>query len=143
MRVLRLSHFAAAALLAASVVACGGGNGGGGPNASTVRQAAARLDTLVPQWMERTGVPGVAVSVVHGGQTVYAKGFGLRREDGSETEDADTVFQLASVSKPITATILAALAARACGSGEINPLACCPAPCVGILRSSSYSDVCT
>ena len=108
MRVLRLSHFAAAALLAASVVACGGGNGGGGPNASTVRQAAARLDTLVPQWMERTGVPGVAVSVVHGGQTVYAKGFGLRRVDGSETVDADTVFQLASVSKSLAATVMAA-----------------------------------
>ena len=108
MRVLRLSHFAAAALLAASVVACGGGNGGGGPNASTVRQAAARLDTLVPQWMARTGVPGVAISVVHGGQTVYAKGFGLRRVDGSETVDADTVFQLASVSKSLAATVMAA-----------------------------------
>lgn len=92
MRVLRFSHFAAAALLAASVAACGGGNGGGGPDASTVRQAAAWLDTLVPQWMARTGVPGVAVAVVHGGQTVYAKGFGLRRMDGDDTVDADTVF---------------------------------------------------
>lgn len=104
MRVLRLFHFAAAALL----VACGGGNGGGEPNASTVRQAAARLDTLVPQWMARTGVPGVAVSVVYGGQTVYAKGFGLRRVDGSEAVDADTVFQLASVSKSLAATVMAA-----------------------------------
>lgn len=97
----------AAALLASVMAACGGGNGGE-PNADTVRQAATRLDTLVPQWMERTGVPGVAVSVVHGGQTVYAKGFGLRRVDGSEAVDADTVFQLASVSKSLAATVMAA-----------------------------------
>jgi hypothetical protein len=62
----------AAALLASVMAACGGGNGGE-PNADTVRQAATRLDTLVPQWMERTGVPGVAVSVVHGGQWTAAR----------------------------------------------------------------------
>ena len=107
MRVLRLSRFAAAVLLAASIAACGGSNGADVPNASTVREAATRLDTLVPQWMERTGVPGVAVSVVHGDRTVYAKGFGLRRVDGSEAVDADTVFQLASVSKSLAATVMA------------------------------------
>jgi len=98
----------AAALLAAVLSACGGGNGADAPNATTVRQAAARLDTLVPQWMARTGVPGVAVAVVHGGRTVYAQGFGLRRADGSEAVDADTVFQLASVSKSLAATVMAA-----------------------------------
>ena len=107
MRVLRLSRFAAAVLLAASIAACGGSNGADVPNTSTVREAATRLDTLVPQWMERTGVPGVAVSVVHGDRTVYAKGFGLRRVDGSEAVDADTVFQLASVSKSLAATVMA------------------------------------
>ncbi|MBB1650086.1 serine hydrolase [Delftia sp. UME58] len=108
MRTLHLLRSAAtAALLAAVMAACGGGNRAE-PNASTVRQATARLDTLVPQWMERTGVPGVAVAVVHGGRTVYAKGFGLRRVDGSEAVDADTVFQLASVSKSLAATVMAA-----------------------------------
>jgi CubicO group peptidase (beta-lactamase class C family) len=109
MRTLHLLPSAiAAALLAAAISACGGGSGADAPNTSTVRQAAARLDTLVPQWMARTGVPGVAVSVVHGGRTVYAKGFGLRRVDGSEAVDADTVFQLASVSKSLAATVMAA-----------------------------------
>lgn len=107
MQVLRLSHSAAAALLAASVAACGG-SGDDKPNAGTVRQAAAWLDTLVPQWMARTGVPGVAVSVVYEGQTLYARGFGVRRVDGSEAVDADTVFQLASVSKSLAATVMAA-----------------------------------
>ena len=78
------------------------------PTADTVKQATARLDTLVPQWLTRTGVPGVAVSVVYQGQTVYAKGFGLRRVDERAPVDADTVFQLASVSKPVGATVMAA-----------------------------------
>ena len=104
MRVLRLSYFAAAALLIGSVAVCGGGE----PGADKVRQAITRLDMLVPQWMERTGVPGVAVSVVHGGQTLYARGFGVRRVDGNEAVDADTVFQLASVSKSLAATVMAA-----------------------------------
>ena len=110
MQALHLLRSAIAALLAAVVVACGGngGSGDGRPDARAVRQAAVRLDTLVPQWMERTGVPGVAISVVHGGQTVYAKGFGLRRVDCSEAVDADTVFQLASVSKSLAATVMAA-----------------------------------
>ena len=96
------------ALFTAALLAACGGNSTDAPSASTVRQATARLDALVPQWMARTGVPGVAVSVVHGGQTVYAKGFGLRRVDGSEAVDADTVFQLASVSKSLAATVMAA-----------------------------------
>ena len=108
MQGLCLSHVAATALLAACVAACGGGNDGGEPTANTVRQATARLDTLVPQWMERTGVPGVAVSVVYEGRTLYARGFGVRRVDGSEAVDADTVFQLASVSKSLAATVMAA-----------------------------------
>ena len=78
------------------------------PAADTVKQATEHLDRLVPQWLARTGVPGVAVSVVFQGQTVYAKGFGLRRMDERAPVDADTVFQLASVSKPVGATVMAA-----------------------------------
>ncbi|MBK6613551.1 serine hydrolase [Ottowia sp.] len=104
MRLPRLPRLAAAVLVL-TVAACGGG---GAPDASRVRQAAARLDTLVPQWMARTGVPGVAVSVVHGGQTVYARGFGVRRVDSDAPVDADTVFPLASVSKSLAATAMAA-----------------------------------
>lgn len=88
-------------------MACGGGSRDE-PNASMVRQAAAQLDVLVPQWMERTGVPGVAISVVYEDQTLYARGFGVRRVDSSETVNAETVFQLASVSKSLAATVMAA-----------------------------------
>jgi CubicO group peptidase (beta-lactamase class C family) len=56
---------------------------------------------------EKTGVPGLAVAVVHADTVVYLKGFGVREAGRADPVDADTVFQLASVSKPLTATVLA------------------------------------
>ncbi|MEX0759035.1 MAG: serine hydrolase [Tistlia sp.] len=69
--------------------------------------AVAQLDGLVAELLERSGLPGLAVAVVHRGETVYAKGFGLRRRGEPAAVDADTVFQLASVSKSIGATVVA------------------------------------
>lgn len=74
--------------------------------------AVAALDGIVGDAMARTGVPGVAVAVVHGDAVVYARGFGLREAGRPETVDIDTVFQLASVSKPIAATVVAAAVGR-------------------------------
>ncbi|MGY8524758.1 serine hydrolase [Paracidovorax citrulli] len=72
-----------------------------------VNRALARLDSLVEQQLSRTGVPGAAVAVVRGNQVVYAKGFGRRAVDEAAMVDADTVFQLASMSKSIGATVVA------------------------------------
>jgi CubicO group peptidase (beta-lactamase class C family) len=72
-----------------------------------VDHALASLDGLVTDAMDRTGVPGVAVAVVHHDQVVYSKGFGVREVGRPETVDPDTVFQLASVSKPLASTVIA------------------------------------
>jgi len=66
-----------------------------------------RLDEIVADVMERSGVPGIAVAVVRDGATVFAKGYGVRRADGTAPVDADTVFQLASISKSISASVVA------------------------------------
>lgn len=97
---------AALGLFCGLLAGCGGSDEAAVPTA--VQQAAAQLDTVVPQLMARTGVPGVAVAVVYRGQTVYARGFGVRRLGEAAPVDADTVFQLASVSKSISATVMAA-----------------------------------
>ncbi|NYT86017.1 serine hydrolase [Pollutimonas harenae] len=73
-----------------------------------VLQAVAQVDGIVNDIMARTGVPGIAVAVVHKGQTIYAKGFGVRRVGDATPVDADTVFQLASISKSVGATVVAA-----------------------------------
>ncbi|KAA0082846.1 DUF3471 domain-containing protein [Mycolicibacterium sp. P9-64] len=81
---------------------------------NAVDNAVAKLDGLAQDLMTKTGIPGMAVAVVHGGKTVYAKGFGVkdvrngsREKDPSNAVDPDTVFQLASLSKPLGATVVA------------------------------------
>jgi CubicO group peptidase (beta-lactamase class C family) len=62
--------------------------------------------------MEATSVPGVALGVVWlPGKFERAAGFGIRKVGASDLHavDADTVFPLASLSKPLTSTILAFL----------------------------------
>ena len=49
----------------------------------------------------------MAVAVVRDGKTVYAKGFGVRKVGESQPVDADTVFQIASLSKWLAATVVA------------------------------------
>lgn len=79
--------------------------------AGRVEAAIAQFDGLAQDLMGSTGIPGLAVAVVHGGKTVYAKGFGVRNTRNGDGPDnavnADTVFQLASVSKSVGATVVA------------------------------------
>ncbi|OBK53515.1 serine hydrolase [Mycobacterium sp. 1081908.1] len=79
--------------------------------AGRVDEAVAKVDGLVGDLMNSTGIPGMAVAIVHGGKTVYAKGFGVRDASKGDAQDnkvdADTVFQLASVSKSVGATVMA------------------------------------
>jgi CubicO group peptidase (beta-lactamase class C family) len=72
-----------------------------------VDHALSVLDGLVTDAMDRTGVPGVAVAVVYRDEVVYSKGFGVREVGRPEKVDPDTVFQLASLSKPLASTVIA------------------------------------
>lgn len=72
-----------------------------------IDHAIEKLDELATTLLEETGIPGFAVAVSHQGETVFAEGYGVRNAAGSDPIDADTVFQLASMSKPIGATVVA------------------------------------
>ncbi len=78
---------------------------------NAVDDAVGKLDGLVADLMQKSGIAGMAVAVVHGGKTVYAKGFGVKdvrnRDAGANKIDPDTVFQLASLSKPLGSTVVA------------------------------------
>lgn len=74
---------------------------------NAVDNAVGRIDGIAEELMKSSGIPGMAVAVVHGGKTIYAKGFGVRDTRNPEKVDADTVFQLASLSKPVAATVVA------------------------------------
>src|SRR4051794_16531320 len=77
-----------------------------------IEAAVGRIDGLAEDLLQRTGVPGLAVAVVHDDQVVYAKGFGVRKVGTDEPVDENTVFQLASVSKPLGATVIAGSVGR-------------------------------
>lgn len=51
----------------------------------------------------------MAIAVVHNDRVVHLRGYGVRKAGHHATVDASTVFQLASVSKPIAATVMAGL----------------------------------
>lgn len=78
---------------------------------NAVDNAVAKLDGIATELLASSGVPGLAVAVVHGGKTVYAKGFGVKDVRAGDVEgnrvDPDTVFQLASMSKSLGATVVA------------------------------------
>jgi CubicO group peptidase (beta-lactamase class C family) len=72
-----------------------------------VTAALPELEKLANRAMAETGVPGLAIGVVYKDEVVYLKGFGVREVGKPDPVDPDTVFQLASVSKPIASTIVA------------------------------------
>ncbi|MFD5863395.1 serine hydrolase [Agromyces sp. NPDC127015] len=121
MRVVRGAAVPAVVIIAAALAGCTAAEPyaprielGDAPPADAVELAEGALDPaleslpgLVERVLDETGVPGAAVAVVHGGETVFADGFGVRKVGEDDPVDAETVFQVASMSKPIGATVVA------------------------------------
>lgn len=82
--------------------------GEGEIDAAGVERGLAALPAIIERYQKQTGVPGVAFAVVYDGKVRYLEGTGDRQVGTTGTVDADTVFQLASVSKPISSTVVAA-----------------------------------
>jgi CubicO group peptidase (beta-lactamase class C family) len=60
--------------------------------------------------MAHYGVPGLAVAVIHEGEVVWERAFGVTEAGGDEPVTVETMFQAASISKPVTATAVLLLA---------------------------------
>jgi CubicO group peptidase (beta-lactamase class C family) len=56
--------------------------------------------------MAELDVPGVSVALAEGGRIAWARGFGVREEGTTDSVSATTLFQAASISKPIAATAI-------------------------------------
>src|SRR6266513_3081526 len=80
-----------------------------------VDNAIREVDKLAQKQIQENALPGLAIAVVFQDKLVYAKGFGVRDVTKAPV-DADTVFQLASVSKSIGSTVVAELV----GEGKIT-----------------------
>lgn len=81
-----------------------------------IDQAIQSLDGIVQDMLAKSAVPGLSIAVVRDDKLVYAKGFGVKRVGTDQRVDQDTVFQLASLSKPLGATVIA----RLVGQGLID-----------------------
>jgi CubicO group peptidase (beta-lactamase class C family) len=67
------------------------------------------IEKSIKRSLETFHVPGMAVSVVKDGKVVYAGGEGVIEAGGEQRVDADTLFQIGSVSKAFTTAALAIL----------------------------------
>ena len=66
--------------------------------------------------MAEDSVSGLAVALVDGGRIVWAEGFGTADRDSGRMVDADTVFEIGSVSKTMTGALIMRLVA----DGRLN-----------------------
>ena len=68
------------------------------------------VDELIGLMLKRAGVPGGALAIVLGRTTLYSRGFGYRDVAHKSPVTPETVYPIASTTKPINATLLAMLA---------------------------------
>ncbi len=63
-----------------------------------------QIEAAVAKFMATTHVPGLSVSVVEDGKMTWASGFGFADVENNSPATEHTLFRLASISKPLTAT---------------------------------------
>lgn len=68
-----------------------------------------KLETFVQKAMHQKKIPGLAVAVVSKGKIVYMKSFGVRTLGQEDLVNQKTLFQIGSVSKPLSSTLIAIL----------------------------------
>lgn len=69
----------------------------------------AKLENAVSQFGTERKVPGISVAVVRDGEFVWSAGFGMADLENSVLATPQTVYRLASISKPLTAVAALAL----------------------------------
>ena len=81
-----------------------------------VAAALPKLKEFAQKIVEKQLVPGLSIAIVYRDEIVLLDAFGVREIGKPTAVDVDTVFQLASVSKPLAATVVAGLV----GDGKVS-----------------------
>ena len=63
----------------------------------------ARLEKLIPQLMTDGGVPGISVLLIHDNKVFWQRAFGVANAETKQPITEDTIFEAASLSKPVFA----------------------------------------
>ncbi|MBI5612916.1 MAG: beta-lactamase family protein [Gammaproteobacteria bacterium] len=82
------------------------------PAAGDYRGMQDYLDWYIPRQMAKHDVPGLSIALVDGSRPVWAKGYGYADAERAIPADAETVYQVGSVSKILTAVAALGLVER-------------------------------
>jgi CubicO group peptidase (beta-lactamase class C family) len=111
-RILHQQACAAWVLLIGAIAAVVGApfTGCGGPGAAIADRAAVASGqplpaSVVERLLDRHRVPGVSIVVLHGTRIDWAEGYGVRERGSRDPVDTTTLFQAASMSKPVAAAV--------------------------------------
>ena len=74
--------------------------------AAVERDSLRDLDRAVERGLAAAHAPGLAVALVRGDRTLFAKGYGYADVDAARRAREDTAFYVASVAKVVTATVI-------------------------------------
>jgi CubicO group peptidase (beta-lactamase class C family) len=77
-------------------------------NEAVIARTVDYLKEVKQQWQ----IPGIAFAVVKDGEMIYSDGFGVKEQGKDDPVDANTLFQIGSVSKSFTAAVMASLVAE-------------------------------
>lgn len=80
------------------------------------RSGTAELERIAAAGHKESGAPGMSVAVVIGDRIAWASGFGMADVENEVPARANTVYRIASISKPIAATAVMQLVER----GRVN-----------------------
>jgi CubicO group peptidase (beta-lactamase class C family) len=70
------------------------------------------MDAMCRAFLGEHGVPGMSVAVAQGGKVRWAAGFGLADVENDVPATSETVYRIASISKPVTAVCVLQLVER-------------------------------
>lgn len=70
------------------------------------------LEVKLPLWMEEAGIPGMSLAVIQEGQIQYQKALGIKDANTKAKVDDETIFEAASLTKPVFAYALCQLVSQ-------------------------------
>ena len=62
-----------------------------------------QLEKDIPERMKKNRVPGLSIALIRGGKTTWVHGFGIKEARTGQPVTEETVFEAASLSKPVFA----------------------------------------
>ena len=101
-------------------------------NATSAYRLLRQLDEVVPAWMAEHHVPGLSLFLVRDGAVDAGRSFGVRSALEQAPVTCETVFEAASLTKPV----FAALAMQMCNEGLLD----LDRPVAGFLPASTLPD---